>query len=466
MHESPSRWKVHGGRELSGSVTTNGSKNSALAILCASLLTTEQVTLTNVPHISDVVDMVDILRSIGSTISWQHGNTLQLMRPSLVNISSLDKQAARRARTVILLAPGIALDHGAFSLPSPGGCQLGDRTLEPHIDALEQLGLQVTGQSDDIRITRLTQDTRTDCTVTLLESGDTVTENAILTAVALKKDSVTIRNASCNYMVQDLCNFVQKLVGVGIEGIGSPLLTIRRCDSQSLLPLSFSILEDPIEAFFFVAAAAVTKSNISIERVPFEFISLEIHLLKKMGLNIRASPQYPSKSRTTTLCDLEIKGRDCSLTSPQLKMHPNIYPFGVNVDNLPAFGPIAALSKGETLLHDWMYEQRAPYFALLEAFGVDVHLVDNHRAQITGRTILQPAMCRLPSALRPASMLLLAALAAHGSSLVEDVDMLQRGYEDLNGRLGAIGARIDICDLEQDVSRGFLDSDSAIRSVI
>lgn len=466
MHESPSRWKVHGGRELSGSITTNGSKNSALAILCASLLTTEQITLTNVPYISDVFDMVSILRSIGLIISWRDKNTLQLKRSSLVDLSKLDKQAARRARTVILLAPGIALDHGTFSLPTPRGCQLGDRTLEPHIDALGQLGLQVTWQSDEIRVTRVTQDIRTDCTVTLLESGDTVTENAILTAVALKKESVTIRNASCNYMVQDLCHFVQKLGGVSIEGIGSPLLRIRRHESQILRPLSFSILEDPIEAFFFVAAAAVTKSNIRIKCVPFEFISLELRLLKKMGLDITEGPQYPSKSRTITLCDLEIKGRDCSLTSLHLKIHPNIYPFGVNVDNLPAFGPIAALSNGETLLHDWMYEQRAPYFALLEAFGIDVHLIDNHRVQITGRTILQPAMCRLPSALRPASMLLLAALAANGTSLLENFDVLQRGYEDFKGRLGEIGARIDVCELKQDFSQSSLDPENAIRSVI
>lgn len=437
-----SSWKVWGGRELSGNITTNGSKNSALGILCASLLTTENITLANVPHISDVVDMVSILRSIGSTITWQNKNTLKVRRPSLVDISALDIEAARRARTVILLASGIALDYETFSLPLPGGCQLGDRSLEPHIDALEQFGLQVTWHSGGVRINRSPEHSQTECTVTLLESGDTVTENAILTAVATKRDSVRIRNASCNYMVQDLCHYLQRLCGVSIEGIGSPSLTIRCHTPRVSRPISFSILEDPIEAFFFVAVAVMAKSNICVKRVPFEFISLEFHLLRKMGLEIRESQQYPSASGTTVLCDLNVMGRGCSLISPKMKIHPNIYPFGINVDNLPAFGPIAAVSNGETLLHDWMYDQRASYFALLENFGADVQLLDAHRAQIGGPGVLLPAKCRLPPALRPASMVLSAALAAPGLSHLENVDVLQRGYEDLGGRLRVLGACI------------------------
>ncbi|KAM0719454.1 hypothetical protein Q7P37_005359 [Cladosporium fusiforme] len=466
MQDSSLRWKVRGGLELSGSITTNGSKNSALAILCASLLTTEPITLSNVPHISDVVDMVSILQSIGSTITWQNKNTLTLERPFSVNLSALDLQAARRARTVMLLAGGIALDHETFSLPSPGGCQLGDRSLEPHIDALEQLGLQLTRQFNEIRVRRLSEHNSTDFTVTLLESGDTVTENAILTAVAMRKHTVHIQNASCNYMVQDLCQFLQSLEGVYIQGIGSPSLTVRRCISQAPGPISFTILEDPIESFFFIAAAIMAKSNVHLKRVPFCFISLELRLLAKMGLHVIESPHYPSASGTTTLCDLRVMARGCSLTAPRLKLHPNIYPFGINVDNLPAFGAIAAVSNGETLLHDWMYEQRAPYFALLEVFGVEVQLLDTHRARIIGSSELQPAICRLPPALRPASMLFLVALGAPGNSQLENVDVLRRGYEDLIGRLGVLGARIDAFASDEEVRSDFQASERAIRSVI
>lgn len=449
MQQPSPQWKVHGGHRLSGTITTNGSKNSTLAIISASLLTFEPILLTNVPRISDVDDMVSILQSIGSQTTWVDNNTLELQRPLVLDVEALDIQAARRTRAVILLIAGLAIDHADFNLPLPGGCNLGDRSLVPHIDALEQLGLDISHCIDGLRVCRADTGER-ETTVTLVESGDTVTENAILTAVSLKRGVVRICNASCNYMVQDLCSFLQTISGISIEGLGSPQLTIRRCESGTPGPVIYPILEDPIEAFFFIAAAIVTKSCLRIMRVPVTFISLELRLLRKMGLEIRPGPHYASASAVTTLCDLEVLADSHLLKALELKIHPNIYPFGINVDNLPAFGPIAAMSNGQMLLHDWMYEQRAPYFSLLEKFGVQIELMDTHRAHIAGPVGWRTADCRLPPALRPASMVLLAALAAPGVSRLDNTGVLSRGYEDIMGRLQSLQVRIDIVDVDSD----------------
>ncbi|KAM0704734.1 hypothetical protein Q7P35_007520 [Cladosporium inversicolor] len=393
--------------------------------------------------------MVSILRSMGAQATWEDNKTLSLQRPPILDVESLDVQAAQRTRAVVLLVAGLAIDHADLMIPLPGGCDLGDRSLEPHIDALEQLGLEVSHQSNGLRVHRA-DESASETTITLLESGDTVTENAILIAVALNRGVVRISNASCNYMVQDLCSFLQQMPGVSIEGLGSPQLTIRRCEPRTPGPITYSILPDPIEAFFFIAAAVVTRSCLRVLSVPVTFIALELRLLQKMGLMVRTGPQYASASGVTVLCDLEILADRHPLNAMDLKIHPNIYPFGVNVDNLPAFGPIAAVSEGQTLLHDWMYEQRAPYFALLRGFGVQVELPDKHRACVHGRTELRAADCRLPPALRPASMILLAALAAPGVSYLSNVNVISRGYEDLVRRLRSIQARVEVLDAMAD----------------
>jgi UDP-N-acetylglucosamine 1-carboxyvinyltransferase len=449
MQQPSPQWKVHGGHQLSGAITTNGSKNSALAIISASLLTFEPIVLTNVPRISDVNDMVSILQSMGAQATWTDSNSLTIQRPLILDVESLDIEAAQRTRAVVLLVAGLAIDHEDFTIPLPGGCNLGDRSLEPHIDALEQLGLEVSHQPNGLRVRRANEG-EFETTIALVESGDTVTENAILTAVALNRGVVHVVNASCNYMVQDLCWFLERMSGVNIGGLGSPELTIHRCETGTPGPITYPILEDPIESFFFIAAAVVTKSRLRVLRVPVTFLALELRLLQKMGLKLPKGLEYASASGVTILRDLEIRADQNPLNAMELKIHPNIYPFGVNVDNLPAFGPIAAVSEGQTLLHDWMYEQRAPYFALLSDFGVQVELPDKHRAYIHGPAEIRASDCRLPPALRPASMVLLAALAAPGVSYLSNVNVVSRGYENLIGRLRSIQAQIDVLDVRTD----------------
>ncbi|KAF2726331.1 EPT/RTPC-like protein [Polychaeton citri CBS 116435] len=432
--------EINGGHQLLGKVKLTGSKNGTLAVLCACTLTQAQVTLIGAPYITDVINLVIVLQSIGVSAVWKSENVLQIQRPAILNLAGLDVRKASQTRAVILLAACFAYEKNDFSLPLPGGCRLGLRSIEPHVDALQQLGLQVKFEDGGLRVRRCG---RSASTVTLMESGDTVTENALLAAIVTHQGPVRIENASCNYMVQDLCLFLQSL-GATIGGVGTSSLTITSPTSSTMGTVSHSLLEDPIEAFFFVALAAVTKSTLQINRVPTGFISLELRCLVKMGLSIESSASYLAANDFHELYDLKVSAVNLALLALDGKVHPNVFPYGVNVDNLPALASVAATSHGTTRFHDWMYESRVSCFSLFKNFGVHVDITDAHRAQVTGCQKLRAGDCDLPSALRPASMILLIALAAPGVSRLQEFEVLYRGYDRLLPRLEQLGAKVSI----------------------
>jgi UDP-N-acetylglucosamine 1-carboxyvinyltransferase len=239
-------------------------------------------------------------------------------------------------------------------------------------------------------------------------------------------------------MVQDLCFFLEAL-GVRIEGIGSTTLTVhgrREID----VDVEFSPSEDPIEAMSLLAAAVVTESEITIRRVPIEFLEIELTLLEGMGMKYEITPEYPSANGHTRLVDLTtIPG---PLTAPTDKVHPMPFP-GLNIDNLPFFAIIAACATGTTMIHDWVYENRAIYLTELTKVGGKVQLLDPHRVLIEGPTRWRASEVICPPALRPAVVILLAMLAAPGPSVLRNVYVINRGYEDLAERLNALGATIE-----------------------
>ena len=214
----------------------------------------------------------------------------------------------------------------------------------------------------------------------LTERGDTVTENALLAAA--RHDGVTvIRNASPNYMVQDLCFFLEKL-GVRIDGVGTTTLTVHGTPEIDV-DVDYAPSEDPIEAMSLLAAAIVTDSEITIRRVPIEFLEIELALLEEMGFRYERSEEYVAANGHTRLVD--ITTRHSELHSPIDKIHPMPFP-GLNIDNLPFFAVIAAVAEGQTLLHDWVYENRAIYLTELTKLGASVKLLDPHRVMIEGPT--------------------------------------------------------------------------------
>jgi UDP-N-acetylglucosamine 1-carboxyvinyltransferase len=271
----------------------------------------------------------------------------------------------------------------------------------------------------------------------LTERGDTVTENALM-AAALHPGTTVIRNASSNYMVQDLCFFLQRL-GVDIQGVGTTTLTVTGCTGIDV-DVDYAPSEDPIEAMSLLAAAIVTMSSITIERVPIEFLEIELATLEEMGFQYSRSAEYVADNGHTRLVDITTKPSE--LHAPLDKIHPMPFP-GLNIDNLPFFTVIAAVATGQTLLHDWVYENRAIYLVELNKLGGSVKLLDPHRVMIEGPTHFSGAEIMCPPALRPAVVILLAMLAAKGTSVLRSTYVIHRGYEGLAERLNELGANIE-----------------------
>ena len=234
-----------------------------------------------------------------------------------------------------------------------------------------------------------------------------------------------------------MCYFLKKL-GVRIAGIGSTTL---RIEGQRSIKknVSYSISEDPIESMLFLAIAAATGSTLTIRRCPIDFLELELLKLEKMGFHYQILRRYTARNGESALVD--IKTKPSKLVALEEKLYARPFP-GINIDNLPFFVPIATQAKGTTMIFDWVYENRAIYYTELEKLGASITLADPHRVYITGPTSLRANEIICPPALRPSSIILVAMLAAKGKSLLRNVYSIERGYEDLCGRLTALGAKI------------------------
>lgn len=428
--------RVEGGRTLSGSVDVNSSKNAGVALLCASLINRGTTTLRRLARIEEVNRIVEVLTSIGVECTWLNANDLQIRRPAVLDLDSMDVEAARRTRSVIMLLGPLLDESDEYRLPYAGGCDLGTRTVQPHMQALRQFGLAVEAKSGFYEVQAPPSDGH-DRSFVLSERGDTVTENAIM-AAAHRPGNTVIRNASPNYMVQDLCFYLQML-GVEIEGVGTTTLKITGRPAVDL-DVEYFPSEDPIEAMSLITAGIVTNSEVTIRRVPIEFMEIELATLEQMGQGLEVSGEYLARNGRTRLVDVTTKPSE--LRAPEDKIHPMPFP-GLNIDNLPFFAVIAANAHGQTMIHDWVYENRAIYLTELNKLGAQVQLLDPHRIYVNGPTKWRAAEVGCPPALRPAACLLLAMLAARGISELRNIYVIERGYEDLAERLNTIGAKIE-----------------------
>jgi len=431
-------FRVHGGKRLSGSIEVKTSKNAAVGLLCASLLNRGKTTFRRVARIEEVNRIIEVLQSIGVKIRWIAGtNDLELIPPKRLELEKIDVEAAKRTRSIIMFLGPLLHQYHDFKLPFAGGCNLGTRTVEPHLVGLAPFGMSVEAKPNTDYYHATINETKVDRAILLTERGDTVTENVVM-AAALYSGTTIIRNASPNYMVQDVCFFLEKL-GVKIEGIGTTTLKITGLKSINK-DVEYFPSEDPIEAMSLIAAGIVTDSEITITRVPIEFTEIELAILEGMGLQYERTREYKARNGHTRLVDISLKRSE--LHAPKDKLHSMPFP-GVNMDNLPFLGLIATNAYGRTLVHDWSYENRAIYFTELAKLNAKIELVDPHRVYITGPTRWKPADIIAPPALRPSVVILLAMLATPGKSTLRDVYSINRGYEDLANRLNAIGAEIE-----------------------
>ncbi len=433
----PLHLRVTGGTRLSGTIDVKTSKNAGVALLAASLLNRGRTVLRRVARIEEVNRLLEVLDSIGVKTRWLNDeNDLELVPPTHLHLDQIDEAAARRTRSIIMFLGPLMHREDTFELPYAGGCDLGTRTVEPHMAALRHFGLEVKATEGSYHAT-VDRGAKLLRPIVLTERGDTVTENALL-AAALHDGTTVVRNASPNYMVQDLCFFLVEL-GVRIEGIGTTTLTVHGV-SDIDRDVTYSPSPDPIEAMSLVAAAIVTGSEVTVRRVPIEFMEIELALLEEMGLSYDRSDEYLADNGHTRLVD--VTTHPSVLHAPLDKIHPMPFP-GLNIDNLPFFAIIAAAANGSTLLHDWVYENRAIYLTELNKLGATVKLLDPHRVLIEGPTRWRGAEVICPPALRPAVVILLAMLAAKGTSVLRSVYVINRGYEDLAERLNALGAQIE-----------------------
>jgi UDP-N-acetylglucosamine 1-carboxyvinyltransferase len=433
-------FEIDGGNKLSGTIITKTSKNGAMGIISASILNKGKTILKNVPKIEEVYRMIEVLESIGVSIKWNN-NDLEIQSHSTssgqkkIDLKKINKESAEKTRSIIMLIGSLVHMFKKFSLPQSGGCKLGARTVTPHFYALENLGIKIETKSKSYEILN---DGLKPAEFALYESGDTVTENAIM-AAALIPGATIIKFASANYQVQDLCFFLEDL-GVKIDGIGTTTITIHGVKEINK-NIEYSLAEDPIDSMFFIAVSAVTNSGITIERCPIDFLEIELLKLKKMGFKYKILKKYKALNGRTNLIDIQTYPSKLTALPDKIESRP--YP-GLNIDNLPFFAVIATQAEGQTLIHDWVYEKRAIHYKELDKLGADTILADPHRFYVNGKTELKATEIICPPALRPAAIILIAMLGSKGKSILRNVYSINRGYEEIAKRLNSIGAKIKI----------------------
>ncbi len=428
-------FQIEGGRKLSGSIETNFSKNGAVALIPAALLNKATTTLNGIPKIEEVFRQIELMKSIGVDIQWVKENTLKITPPKQYDFKNIDADAARKIRVSLYFFGALGKQIKSFSLPHSGGCKMGKRTIKAHEVGFSEMGLKIKTTETEYQIshTKLTGQE-----ITMYESGDMATVNILLLAAQIPEETI-IHFASPNYMVQDVCFFLQNL-GVSISGIGTSTLRIHGLETISQT-IEYSNSEDPIESMMWIAAGVMTKSKLTITRCPIDFLRRELLTLKDMGLKYTLSKKYLSYNGKTDLVDVTVL--PSSLTAAEEKIHAVPFP-GINSDNLPFFVPIATQAEGTTLIHDWMWENRAIYFTELNRLGANIMLADPHRAYVNGPTKLKGAQVVCPPALRPATIILIAMLAAEGTSTLRNVYSIKRGYAEIAERLNSIGANIKV----------------------
>jgi len=426
-----SQFIIQGGNSLQGEIKVAGFKNATTPILAATILTKEPVTLHNVPVIEDVKKMIQILVSLGVKITWLDKNSLKIDSANL-DPEKLDMDLISTMRSSILLMGAMVGRFGRIKTKAPGGCQIGARSMDTHFKAFHKLGVQV--DCDD-KFYILEKVAPASSEIVMNEFSVTGTENIIL-ASALNQGQVKIRVAAADPSVQDLCWFLQSM-GLEIDGIGTHDLVIR--GSNHLQGTEYTIMPDPIETGTFIALAGLTRSKLLILNTAPYFLPLELEKFKEAGLKIEIQPLALSKQKNYQLANLLVDGK-VNLKAID-KVHDMPFP-GFAADLIQPFTAMMTQAKGTTLIHDWMYDGRTKYVSELKKMGADIMVSDPHRLVVLGPTPLYGKEVTSFD-LRAGATLIIAALAASGKSVIDNIYQVDRGYEFLDQRLAKLGAKIE-----------------------
>src|SRR5712691_890539 len=420
---------IEGGRPLSGRIQAAGNKNGALPILAACLLTTEPVSLRNVPRIADVETMIELLNDVGAEADWTGANEVQVHAADLVK-QELDEELCSRMRASFLLAGPLLSRLGSVSAPPPGGDVIGRRRLDPHIHAFAELGAQINiGLRYEMRGGALRGKH-----IFLDEASVMATENAVMAAVLTPGETV-LGNAACEPHVQDLCLFLVSL-GARIEGIESNVLRIE--GTTALHGGEWEIGPDHIEVGSFIGLAAITGSDVTIDGVKQADLVSILHAFEKLGLHVELGDGFV---RVPPRQELVVQD-DLGGHVPKIEDGPwPAFPSDLTSVALT----IATQANGTMLMFEKMFENRLFFTDKLVSMGARIILCDPHRAVVTGPAKLRGQRMESPD-IRAGMAMLLASLCAEGSSTIGAVYQIDKGYERIDERLRALGAQIDRID--------------------
>ncbi|MBO9701220.1 MAG: UDP-N-acetylglucosamine 1-carboxyvinyltransferase [Sporocytophaga sp.] len=428
-------FEIIGGKRLKGDIYPQGAKNEALQILCAVLLTPEPVTIHNVPDIIDVNKLIELLKDFGVKID-KTGESTYLFEAQNVNIDFLEtdtfkKKAAALRGSIMILGPLLAR-FGKAKMPKPGGDKIGRRRLDTHFLGLEQLGAKFSYDSGD-SFYQIDASNLKGCYMLLDEASVTGTANVVMAAV-LAKGKTTIYNAACEPYLQQLCSMLNRM-GAKISGIGSNLLTIEGVDS--LGGTTHTILPDMIEIGSFIGMAGMTSSEVTIKNCRIDMLGIIPTIFRRLGIKMefRGDDIYiPSQDsyEIETFIDGSI-----------LTISDAIWP-GFTPDLMSIALVVATQAKGSALIHQKMFESRLFFVDKLIDMGAQIILCDPHRATVIGlnkQIPLRGIQMTSPD-IRAGVALLIAALSANGKSTIHNIEQIDRGYQNIDTRLNALGADI------------------------
>jgi UDP-N-acetylglucosamine 1-carboxyvinyltransferase len=422
---------IEGGVPLSGTVVPSGNKNGALPILAACLLTDEEVTLANVPRISDVDAMLALLASLGAEVSWSADGQVHI-RALSIGTTDVDRDLGERIRASFLLAGPLLARFGSASMPPPGGDVIGRRRLDPHFDAMRALGATV---EHDKQITlSAPPEGLKPCDFLMDEPSVMATENALM-AAALTSGTSVIRNAASEPHVQDLARMLISM-GAEIDGIGSNVLTVH--GKSTLHGAHHRIAPDHIEIGSFMALAGVTGGELVVKDTVPEDLRMIRLVFGRLGLRSEISGNdviVPGNQKLTI-------ETDAGGHTPKIQDGP--WPaFPADLTSVAL--ALATQAEGSVIVHEWMFESRLVFTDKLQLMGAAITICDPHRAIIVGPRRLRGQRVESPD-IRAGMAMLIAAFCAEGTTEIGNVRQIDRGYERIDERLRALGAKITRVD--------------------
>jgi UDP-N-acetylglucosamine 1-carboxyvinyltransferase len=428
-------FQVKGGRHLSGEIIPQGAKNEALQVICASLLTPEKLLVHNIPDIIDVNNLIDLIRSLGSEVTRISHNTYSFASRN-INIdyllsSDFRRRSSNMRGSLMIIGPLLAR-FGKGYIPRPGGDKIGRRRMDTHINGLISLGA-IFDYEYTQEFYKLQADRLVGCNLLLEEASVTGTANILMAAV-LAKGKTTIYNAACEPYVQQLCYMLNKM-GARISGIGSNLLTVEGV--EALTGCTHTLLPDMIEVGSFIGLAAMTRSAITIKKVSWENLGIIPGVFRKIGII------FEHKEDDIYIPVNEHYQVETFIDGSILTIDDAPWP-GFTPDLLSVVLVVATQACGSVLIHQKMFESRLFFVDKLIDMGAQIILCDPHRATVIGldnQIRLRPTIMSSPD-IRAGVALLIAALSAEGTSIIHNIEQIDRGYERIDERLNALGAEI------------------------